>query len=267
MKHFLSLAVMTVSGVWLLAHFFFTAVYVTPQNPLKVMTAGVINRYIDTVFTQAWTLFAPNPIQANTSVMVQCLHEKKESVQSPWLDIAQPLWHAHQERRWTAYDRLSRTITNPVRDYMSGPADLKYVIDACQRGDQDLCTLGEQSLTAWRKQSTELLRAPVSAFCADQAKAAGIRPYTFVNVRLHLETPPAWPERFTGKSERQQVVVGTLHTLPIAAPGFYAPAPALLAFETSLGHDRHDSQAPVISLLHRSGTSASFPRAAVSGGR
>lgn len=236
MKQFFSRAVMTISAVWLLVHFFFTAVYVMPQNPLKVMTAGVITRYIETVFTQVWTLFAPNPIQANNSVMVQCLHDLTESVRSPWLNIAQPLWHAHQERRWTAYDRISRTITNPVRDYMSGPADLKYVMEACQRGNKNLCRVGEQSMKAWRRQSTELLRAPVSAFCADQAKAAGIQPYALVNVRLHMETPPSWPERFTGKPKQQQVVVGTLRTLPIGAPGIYSPAPDLLELEANLGH-------------------------------
>lgn len=251
MKQFLSRAVMAVSGVWLLVHFLFTAVYVTPQNPLKVMTAGVVNRYIETVFTQVWTLFAPNPMQANNAVMVQCLHGTEESARSPWLNIVQPLWHAHQQRRWTAYDRLSRTITNPLRDYLSGPAELKYVMEACRRGNQALCSLGERSLAAWRQQSTELLRAPVSAFCADQARAAGLRAYTFVNVRLHLQTPPAWPERFTGKPKQQQIVVGTLRTLPIAAPGVYAPAPALLALEADLGHGGHGSRTPLTSPLHR----------------
>ncbi|MEW6420122.1 MAG: DUF5819 family protein [Deinococcota bacterium] len=253
MKRFLSRAVMTISGLWLIMHFFFTAIYVTPQNPLKVMTAAVVTRYMETAFTQVWTLFAPNPIQANTSVVVQCLHDRKESAQTPWLDIVRPLWRAHQQRRWAAYDRLSRTITNPVRDYMSGPADLKYVADACQRGNKKMCQLGEQSLTSWRKQSTELLRGPVSAFCADQARALGTAPYRFVAVRLNMETPPSWPERFTGSSKRRQIVVGTFPTLPIAAPGFYAPAPSLRAASKPLPTPTRAATAPLTALAHLGG--------------
>lgn len=221
--------VMVLTGLWLVVHFLFTAMYVTPQNPLKVMTSPVVSPYMGTAFRQVWTLFAPNPVQSNNSVLVKCLHQKTEDKTSPWLDLARPLWTAHQHNRFSAYDRLSRTITNPVRDYLSGPPHLKNVTDTCRRGNKAMCTKGEKALTAWRHASAEELRAPLSAFCADQARALGAAPFRFLAVRLSTVNPPAWPERLTGKASAQQISVGILPTLPVAPPGIYSLVPQLAA--------------------------------------
>jgi Family of unknown function (DUF5819) len=245
--------VMVLTGLWLIVHFLFTAVYVTPQNPLKAMTSPVVLPYMNTAFRQVWTLFAPNPVRSNNSVLVKCLHQKAEDKTSPWLDLARPLWTAHQHNRFSAYDRLSRTITNPVRDYLSGPPTLKTVMDVCHRGNKDMCTKGEKALTDWRHAAAEELRAPLSAFCADQARALGAAPFRFLAVRLSKLDPPAWPERWTGKASAQQISVGILPTFPVAPPRIYSLVPQLAAAQRpvtqSLTAQHPESQRPALTPL------------------
>ena len=77
-------------------HFTTTALYVSPPNPLKIKLINPLHAYMDPIFGQAWTLFAPNPLAHSSHLATVCKWREGDSevesepteVSSGWFDKA-----------------------------------------------------------------------------------------------------------------------------------------------------------------------------------
>ncbi len=68
----------------LVFHFFMTGLYLLPLNPVKLAFGPHLSGYIDTLFSQNWHLFAPDPINTSHSLIGKC---RAGDVESDWLDV------------------------------------------------------------------------------------------------------------------------------------------------------------------------------------
>jgi Family of unknown function (DUF5819) len=225
--------IMALTSVWFVFHFFCTAVYNMPTNPLQTRFYPVYIDYMNSFFPQVWTLFAPNPIQSNSSLLLQCLKPGQKPSDNAWVDVIRPLWLQHEQHRFSAYDRLSRTFSNPMRDYIQGPYEAKGDMDLCQTGDKKACGRFENNAKKRRKIALKSIMRPVSAYCTDVAKSQGREPYQRVAVRIRTSTPPAWAQRFTGKTITSDTELGIQKTLKVQPIGLFR-APDIATLNTPL---------------------------------
>lgn len=185
---------------WLVAHFALTLLFCFPLNPVKMEAEPLLNRTIGTYFSQNWSLFAPNPIQTNQTLLVQCLsNADTEAVKSPdglasdrWRDITMPLFQRHQQNRFTAYDRLSRPQTNFLRAFMNGGAGLQPLSKACREGNKDACITGNARLAEIRARAAVPLVKVASSYCRESGEDAGL---THVALRVHDVPVVPWSRR------------------------------------------------------------------------
>lgn len=90
-------------------HFFMTALYVLPFNPITYKLDKVVNSYIDPLFTQNWQLFAPDPLSNTFYVYVQV--KDKQGEESKWIDISSPLYEANHKNRFSPVNIVTRLGT------------------------------------------------------------------------------------------------------------------------------------------------------------
>ncbi|MGE7921226.1 DUF5819 family protein [Viridibacillus sp. NPDC093762] len=90
-------------------HFFMTALYVLPFNPISHKLNKTVNSYINPFFTQNWQLFAPDPLSNAIYVYVQV--KDKQGEESKWIDISTPLYEANHANRFSPVNMLVRLGT------------------------------------------------------------------------------------------------------------------------------------------------------------
>ena len=93
----------------LIYHFAILAIYQLPDNPIKHKFKMEISNYVDPFFSQAWTLFAPNPINSNMSLFYQFQYSKNGKVfNSPWIDVTEPIIKNRRQNFFSPYLRISK---------------------------------------------------------------------------------------------------------------------------------------------------------------
>jgi hypothetical protein len=218
---FLRNVVIVLTATWFVFHFSATALYNMPANPLQTRLSPIYRGYMRHFFPQVWTLFAPNPIQSNQSLLLQCLDLLQKPLDQAWVDVLRPLWLHHEEHRLSAYDRLSRTFSNPMRDYLQGPYRSKKDSEQCLIGDKSACERFNKNVKKRREIALANLVRPASAYCADLAASQGRARYPRVAIRLRTVTPPSWEKRYTGKSVTADHEIGIQNTVDIQPIGLF----------------------------------------------
>ncbi|MBN6053149.1 hypothetical protein JYK22_14510, partial [Nonomuraea sp. RK-328] len=73
-------------------HFVAVFLYLAPRNPVSAWSAETVNAYIRPYFQQNWELFAPDPIDYNTRVLVRARIRDSSGAEriTPWTDISEP---------------------------------------------------------------------------------------------------------------------------------------------------------------------------------
>ncbi|WP_433933507.1 DUF5819 family protein [Sorangium cellulosum] len=115
-------------GAALCFHFAMTLAYLTPQNPLKLRFARLIDGYMNPLLQQNWHLFAPDPITDTRLLMVACRLRAPDgsTTETGWTDITTPYWEAHLENRLGPATRVGRSVTGAARlIYSADPASLQ----------------------------------------------------------------------------------------------------------------------------------------------
>lgn len=79
-------------ALFLVFHFVAVFLAVAPWNPIYAMSAPVVDGYVNPYFRQNWELFAPDPIDYNSHVLVRAKIRDSEGRerQTDWLDISAP---------------------------------------------------------------------------------------------------------------------------------------------------------------------------------
>ncbi|MGW0538387.1 DUF5819 family protein [Streptomyces sp. NPDC003032] len=102
------MAAMATTAV-LLFHFSMTALYNTPFNPVQKDLSRVITGYMSPQFSQDWHLFAPDPVDADSGILVRAKVRTQDGQDvTGWTDITTPhIAKVHSQRMWPArVDRL-----------------------------------------------------------------------------------------------------------------------------------------------------------------
>ncbi|MEX2985714.1 DUF5819 family protein [Streptomyces sp. C36] len=101
-------------------HFSMTALYNTPFNPIKEKYGEEINSYMSPHFSQDWHLFAPNPVDTDSGVLIRA---KKKGpggsvLVTKWSDVTSPnLKKLYAERLWPS--RATRVPSGVVHQLES----------------------------------------------------------------------------------------------------------------------------------------------------
>lgn len=78
-------------------HCVFTVVYNLPVNPFSKKHEDIVKGYMDPLFTQTWTLFAPDPVSTNNNLKVKYWNGKDTSG-SKWINLSE--YYQKQSRKY-----------------------------------------------------------------------------------------------------------------------------------------------------------------------
>lgn len=94
----------------LIIHFGILFLHQLNDNPLQHEYKYELHSYVDPFFSQAWTLFAPNPINTNMSLIIR-FNSKLENGKihiTEWIDLTDPLIQDRKENFWAPTQRISK---------------------------------------------------------------------------------------------------------------------------------------------------------------
>ncbi len=95
-------ATASVLGVALAFHFGLVLLSLLPLNPLSYSAQDLIAAYIHPLFSQNWSLFAPDPISADNAAYVRgYYHEGARELMTPWIDFTDPMLDRVRLNRFT----------------------------------------------------------------------------------------------------------------------------------------------------------------------
>ncbi len=203
-------------------HFFFTALYVAPANPLHAELWYVLNKVYVRFFPQNWNLFAPVPIMSDYSLLARCeSDETGEHSAKPteWTDLTGPLTAHHQVHRLSAYDRLARIQMTTMRRFIAGGGpELEYMNAACTSKEGASCQQLLRHRELVRAEASKKLARIASAVCLANPATAGAS-----NVRLRVRARAAvpWIDRETALPASIDVDVGHLPVQRDVAPATF----------------------------------------------
>lgn len=93
----------------LIIHFSILFIHQLPENPIKHQFKHSLHNYVDPFFSQAWTLFAPNPISSNMSLLMRFEYkERKAANVTEWMDITEPMIVDRKNNFWSPAQRISK---------------------------------------------------------------------------------------------------------------------------------------------------------------
>lgn len=118
MKTWLFVKTLLLAG--LVAHFSIVGMDLMPDNPLKHQYKYEISNYMSPFFSQTWNLFAPTPINKNSTILVKYyLHKKDQTVDSTmWNDIVEPLIEQRRKSFWSPVQRVIKSMTSISSGYI-----------------------------------------------------------------------------------------------------------------------------------------------------
>jgi len=95
-------------------HFSVIALHAGPLNPVKTNSINFVERYTYPLLVQNWQLFAPDPINVTSHVLVQ--YKTKDGTTSEWHNISTPLTEANKNNPVSGYNKASRIPTGIYHD-------------------------------------------------------------------------------------------------------------------------------------------------------
>lgn len=188
-------------------HFYCTLIYVMPTTPLKAHLASTIEYLPATIFSQNWSLFAPNPVSSDYIMLLKPLRdsiqvELKED--TTWYNISSPFWRRYKDRRFSAYDRFARLPSNSIRTYLNGEIWMVDLAKGCSQGDSSLCNAYRIAMDESQKKQKEVISLIISSFCNGNID----KTYQYAAVRIRVTQYPNWKRRDLDKPASADIDVG-----------------------------------------------------------
>lgn len=91
-------------------HFFFTANYLLPTNPLSKKIASFTNLYMNPIFHQNWELFGRNLVKSTPSITYKC------SPEDDWFLLGHNILRKHQDTRIIGLGKLYYLVNFNIRE-------------------------------------------------------------------------------------------------------------------------------------------------------
>jgi hypothetical protein len=180
-------------------HFAMTALYNTPFNPVKKDFDDVIGTYMNPHFAQDWHLFAPNPIDVDSGILVRSKIQAEHGLQvTQWVDITTPhITKIHRQRAWPArVDRLPTGVKAQVESW-SDPIlqELREKNADKLRGESNKKTVEDPPLTAGEKEAYENAIRYAQALATAEARRRWGSRVQDVQVRIVSNEFPRFSQR------------------------------------------------------------------------
>lgn len=200
-------AAVVVAAIWYAVS---AATYTLPVSPAKLEYQVFLHEKFARFFYQNWSLFAPNPVTADDVVLVHCssnatLTKSDEIPPNEWQDIVSPLWDLARKNRLAPWERISRTLTYPVRAFQGNSSEVVPWAVACVSKDDEACKVFERMTVNLRERARVRLVELGTAYCR---AAFPDMPLAMVGIRLRQIQPPPWSRRFDGTATSKDTDVG-----------------------------------------------------------
>ncbi len=117
-------------GLLFFFHFFILAWHHLPENPIKHQFKYQISGYVNPLFSQQWTLFAPNPVSTNISInyKLKGYQDGKPADTTEWLDTNDPLIEFRRSNSFSAGQRLLKYLSSCCMDILKTRSEtLEYI--------------------------------------------------------------------------------------------------------------------------------------------
>jgi len=100
---------------FLMAHFTLIQLANMPLNPIRLALSSTINAYVNPLFTQNWSFFAPQPVDNDLSIVVRGRYSNgRTRTESSWTDVTDPLIDALRRSRLTPLQLEELMLSNAV---------------------------------------------------------------------------------------------------------------------------------------------------------
>ena|SRR5438270_13123619 len=186
-----------VTAAYLVAHFSLSLLFSGPLNPLKVRYLRLAYATIGTYFPQNWSLFGPDPVASNQTLLVRCLNTSEARLDElptvGWYDVSSPLVRRHQQNRFSAYDRLNRAQSSALRSLLGGDIGGRPLLQACRGGSSDACRAYSAYFERQKSHARSILARIGSSVCSQISFGTDQ-----VAVRLREHAPVPWSKRTQG---------------------------------------------------------------------
>ncbi|AKU15387.1 DUF5819 family protein [Luteipulveratus mongoliensis] len=127
------------------AHLAATALYVARPLPLPAPARGVLTAYMEPVFKQTWSVFAPDPVSVNTSLLVR--GRTADGRVTPWFDVSACDVDS-AIRHHSVPNRRYLTTFQLVKHYRGSYADLPAAAARFGKNDRAMSAFAGQVATA-----------------------------------------------------------------------------------------------------------------------
>jgi len=212
------------SIAWLIVHFLLTIAYVLPVNPLMLTWQSLVDRTIG----QRWTLFAPDPLTSDYSLLVRPLIAREAKTITSgnlptdgWYDLSTPLWDEFRKNRLSAFDRLYRPQMSAIQDFLSGGDWSMAWRQASRDGDPEARKVYEQHLEMSRRLSITVLTRVADAFINH---AFPDHRWVKLALQIRIRSAVPWSKRETQSPSVSYIEVGIFPIDRNVYPAdFYAP--------------------------------------------
>ena len=98
-------------------HFVIVGFKQFPDNPVQHEYKIQLSRYVDPFFSQAWTLFSPNPINSNMTLLIQFKYfSNNRNYTTEWIDVSEPINIERQKYFWSPAQRISKFLSSSMQN-------------------------------------------------------------------------------------------------------------------------------------------------------
>lgn len=212
-------------------HFLLTGVYVLDANPLRRTLAPLVDSYTNRYFPQRWTLFAPNPLSANLSLLVRPLSPAESAAvahlgvpKTGWYDLTRALWERRQRMPFSYDEALGHFHVVMIQDYLDGDPATFSSLYACREEDAGTCADAKAD-RAWARERALLYLWRLGSEFMNARFPGPAHNAMALKIREQFATP--WPDRGSGRRQGRDTLIGVYATDPTRSP-FPAPAVAVL---------------------------------------
>lgn len=99
---------------FVILHSTITVIYNFPINPFTEKFNKITNAYMNPLFSQTWTLFAPDPVSTNTKVEVKFSHGNHQ--ETGWVNFSDTVLDQSQKSFFTYYQFYSGALIQMEND-------------------------------------------------------------------------------------------------------------------------------------------------------
>lgn len=195
-------------------HFANTSLYNMPKNVISTLyTFDKV--YISGFLSQEWGMFAPNPMDRDTNLLVNCLETLKKT-STGYMNISSSFNDLRMNNIFASADRVSRVPGNWAYLYLSPSRWEEDMKKQCSADDSTSACRSYRAVKDEREQSARKgLTLVASRYCRDISSPTS----QFDKARIFIEIVdvPRWSERHVAqRPEPAMVEVGEVELIPVS---------------------------------------------------